>query len=49
MSGVLLAFVAVCMSVLFSLFAVVVHRKTNFLLNLYWNKKHSDSDSFPEQ
>ena len=40
--GVFLAFAAVFISPLFTLF-VTVHRKTNFLVNLYWDNKHSDS------
>ena len=43
-----LAFVAVSpcynISLLFILFPTV-HRKTNFLVNLYWDNKYSDSDS----
>ena len=31
-------------AVLISLF-VTVHRKINFLVNLYWDNKYSDSDS----
>ena len=31
-------------SLLFILF-VTVHRKTNFLVNLYWDNKYSDSHS----
>ena len=44
MPGVFLAFVAVFISVLFILF-VAVHRKTNFLVNLYCDNKYSDSGS----
>ena len=43
MFGVFLTFVAVFISLLFNLF-VTVHRKTNFLANLYWDNKYSDSD-----
>ena len=43
-SGVFLAFVAVFISLLFILFDTV-HCKTNFLVNLYWENKYSDSDS----
>ena len=43
MFGVFLTFVAVVISLLFILF-VTVHRKTNFLVNLYWDNKYSDSD-----
>ena len=40
--GVFLAFVAVLISLLFTLF-VAVHRMTNFLVNLFWDNKYSDS------
>ena len=40
----ILAFVAVFISLLFILF-VIVHRKTIFLVNLYRENKYSDSDS----
>ena len=40
---VYLAFVAVFVSLWFILF-VTAHRKTNFLVNLYWDNKISDSD-----
>ena len=43
-SSVFLAFVGVFICLLFILF-VTVHRKTNFLVNLYWDNKDSDSDS----
>ena len=46
MFGVFLAFVALFLSQLFILF-VTVHRKTNFLVNLYWDNRYSDSDSSP--
>ena len=42
--GVILAFVAVLKYVLFILFPTV-HRKTNFLVNLYGDNKYSDSDN----
>ena len=43
--GVVLTFVAVLKyCLLFSLFSTV-RRKTNFLVNLYWDNSHSDSDS----
>ena len=43
--GVVLTFVAVFKYCLvFSLF-FTVHCKTNFLVNLYWDNNHSDSDS----
>ena len=45
MFGVFLAFDEVFISLLFILF-VTVHRKTNFLVNLYWENKYSDSDFF---
>ena len=41
---VFLALVAVFISLLFILF-VTVHRKTNFLVNVYWDNTYSDSDS----
>ena len=45
--GVFLDFVAVLKywstGLLFILFSAV-HRKTNFLANLYWDNKYSDSD-----
>ena len=44
MFGVFLAFVVVFVILLFILFATV-HRKTNFLANLYWDNKYSDSNS----
>ena len=44
MFAVFLAFVAVFISLLFILF-LTVHRKTNFLVNLYWDSNYSDSDS----
>ena len=37
-----LAFVAVFISMLFILF-VTVHHQTNFLVNLYWDNKDSES------
>ena len=43
--GVILAFVAVFISLLFILF-VTVHCKTDVLVNMYWDDKYSDSDSF---
>ena len=41
---VFVAFVAVLITPLFILF-VTVHRKTNFLVNLYRDNQYSDSDS----
>ena len=41
---VFLAFVAVFVSLLFILI-VTVHRKTNVIVNVYWDSKYSDSDS----
>ena len=29
--------------------SLTVHRKTNFLVNLYWDNKYSDSDSDSNQ
>ena len=46
MFGVLLAFVALFLSLLFILF-VTVHRETHFLVNVYWDNTYSDSDSSP--
>ena len=42
MLSVFLAFVAVFISLLLILF-VTVHRKVNFLVNVYWDNKDSDS------
>ena len=42
--GVILAFVAMFISLLFILF-VSVHCKTNVLVNLYWDDKYADSDA----
>ena len=41
---VFLAFVAMFFSPLCILF-VIVHHKTNVLVNLYWDSRYSDSDS----
>ena len=42
--GVFLAFVAVFINLLFSLF-VTVHRKINFLVSLYSDSKYSDTEA----
>ena len=44
MFGVFLALVAVFISLLFILL-VTMHRKTNFLVNLYRDNTYSDTDS----
>ena len=41
---VFLAFASRVKLLLF-IISLTVHRKTNFLVNLYWDNKYSDSDS----